>query len=395
MQKVLPDWLSELSISRSQIILDQLRNAIAEQLDSSRKTQPTLIWMASTPTGGDNGSTIAVAAIHGREGTERRLSDSVTILHAGSICNSFAQNISALPKQDLATEEPNAADQYFEIETQLVEQGLKFAFWATDAADIFDCPSEDDHTIRDSTSKTDESATASRHCEDNPTEIGEPLSAANGRIASRCRLFGFEPLATLEYLSHSLESRPTNADETAAVPKLALKPVDFADESTSSDFAALVQETYQGTLDCPRLNDFRTAAQSLAGYQAADSFAAERWYAIHADNEDSEDPDAAPIGCLILASHGDTTTELVYMALIPRARGRGYGQPLIQAAITKAVEWGSREMSSSKEATKAAKLVLAVDEANNIARTLYHRAGFEPILRETVWGKQLAGSTSP
>jgi ribosomal protein S18 acetylase RimI-like enzyme len=71
------------------------------------------------------------------------------------------------------------------------------------------------------------------------------------------------------------------------------------------------------------------------------------------------------VGCLLLAEHtGSASWELVYMGLLPEARGMGFGTSLVRYA-----QWLTGRAGY-------ARLVLAVDASNGPAISCYSEAGF-------------------
>ena len=80
------------------------------------------------------------------------------------------------------------------------------------------------------------------------------------------------------------------------------------------------------------------------------------------------DADGAPIGFSLCRAVLDET-ELLLVAVLPEARGRGVGQGLIAQALR-----DSRSRGSSR-------MFLEVRENNQLARNLYHAAGFFDIGR--------------
>lgn len=139
--------------------------------------------------------------------------------------------------------------------------------------------------------------------------------------------------------------------------------------------AAVVEETYRDTLDCPALNGLRNIEDVLAGYRASGAFDPARWLLVRRDGQD--------IGCLLLSEHldaarpGDSQWELVYMGLAPAARGRGLGTQIARHA-----QWLARRAGQRR-------LVLAVDAANAPALRSYAAAGFIPLVRRAVYLKRL------
>lgn len=77
-----------------------------------------------------------------------------------------------------------------------------------------------------------------------------------------------------------------------------------------------------------------------------------------------------PIGC-VLTHHGDEAMRLVYLALLPHERNRGYGRRLIQAL-----------QSEAAGANKP--LALSVSTQNLQAQHLYASSGFRPVSNDGV-----------
>ncbi len=107
-------------------------------------------------------------------------------------------------------------------------------------------------------------------------------------------------------------------------------------------FVDLVEKTYTQTLDCPQISAYRTATQTLGGYQTSNAFDSNLWFTVFDDSE-------TPIGCVILAQHrpaasSDTAAspiiEIVYMGLVPEARGAGRGKTLVQHAFASCPQRG-------------------------------------------------------
>ena len=175
------------------------------------------------------------------------------------------------------------------------------------------------------------------------------------------RTAGFEPLADLLYLAsvddHFPRSRPKS-------------PLHFEPYSAASHgrLARLVEATYHDTLDCPRLNGLRQIEDILAGYRATGVFAPGRWLLVRHQDQD--------VGCLLLADHPEQENwELVYMGLVPSARGNGWGKHLARHA-----QWLTAEAGRPR-------LVVAVDAANTPAIRTYSVLGFETWDRKSVYLK--------
>jgi GNAT superfamily N-acetyltransferase len=104
----------------------------------------------------------------------------------------------------------------------------------------------------------------------------------------------------------------------------------------------------------------------LAGYRATSSFDPSRWFVARHSGQD--------VGCLLLADIADANQWLlVYMGLLPAARGRGLGIEMVRHA-----QWLCGQAGR-------ARMVLAVDAENAPAVEIYAAAGFVAWDRRSVW----------
>jgi len=89
--------------------------------------------------------------------------------------------------------------------------------------------------------------------------------------------------------------------------------------------------------------------------------------------------------CLLNGAHPATgsagSVELVYLGLVPEARGRGLGRRLLEHGL--ALLKGRSERA----------VVLAVDERNTPAMKLYREAGFRPSLRRVAFIRPVVRET--
>jgi ribosomal protein S18 acetylase RimI-like enzyme len=125
-----------------------------------------------------------------------------------------------------------------------------------------------------------------------------------------------------------------------------------------ADFARVVEETYQGSLDCPALARIRSGEQLLESHRATETFHPTlcRLYRL-AGRE---------IGIVLLAEHRDRNVwEVAYLGVVPAARGRGFGRALLSSTIDQVRE-------SGRDAIE-----IAVDCENTPAIRLYDALGFE------------------
>jgi ribosomal protein S18 acetylase RimI-like enzyme len=176
------------------------------------------------------------------------------------------------------------------------------------------------------------------------------LETDAGADYERFAAAGFEHVCDLLYLASLAKAFPTSPP----VCELEFVPVHEADMTR---LAEILERTYEGTLDCPRLNGVRSLEDVLAGYRSNGVFLPERWLICRHAHQD--------VGCLLLAEHtGSASWELVYMGLLPEARGMGFGTSLVRYA-----QWLTGRAGY-------ARLVLAVDASNGPAISCYSEAGF-------------------
>lgn len=174
---------------------------------------------------------------------------------------------------------------------------------------------------------------------------------------------GYRHLADLLYLVSTSEMMPERQPESL----LEFEPYE---ETEYERLALLVEATYQGTLDCPGLNGVQSIHTVLEGYRNIGRFFPQHWRFIRHGGQD--------IGCLLLAEHpSQKLFELVYMGLIPEARGRGWGYEIARFA-----QWMTRAADYSH-------LVVAVDAVNRPAIRGYEQAGFFSWDRRRVYVKVL------
>ncbi len=180
-------------------------------------------------------------------------------------------------------------------------------------------------------------------------------------IASAKRLVraGYVHLADLHYLLSSIENYPLEQPSSS----LQFATVSAQDEAR---LAALLQRTYEQTLDCPDLSGVRCVEDVLTGYRQTGAYRRQWWQVARFRGED--------VGCLLLADYPEyNQCELMYMGIAPPMRGRGWGFDLIRHA-----QWMMRNAGRKR-------IILAVDDSNWPARGIYERAGFETWDRRRIY----------
>lgn len=170
---------------------------------------------------------------------------------------------------------------------------------------------------------------------------------------------GFEHLANLLYLHRDLNDPIPQFGSHLSVT--AVNP-----DEESQRFARIIEVTYEQTRDCPGLNGLRTGLEAVAGHQSTGGYLCNDWYIFQDAEED--------VGVLILADQAEQDAwEIVYMGIVPQARGRGYGREVVLQALAAA----SRSPRGG--------LLLAVDGNNSPAIRVYESLGFRLLVEKSVY----------
>jgi len=186
---------------------------------------------------------------------------------------------------------------------------------------------------------------------------------------------GFPRFAALRYLFAEVSppidaSASGNGAAAFATQPQQRGPLQFVSRAGDQPqrLGPLLEQTYIDTLDCPALDGVRPMSDVLEGYRRQGRHAPDDWYFVQQQGVD--------VGALLLAEHpGYGNWELVYMGVIPTARGQKLGDAIIRLALEVAARRG------------AERLVLAVDEHNAPALRAYERAGFVTWDRRLVYAR--------
>lgn len=176
---------------------------------------------------------------------------------------------------------------------------------------------------------------------------------------------GFPRLTDLVFMNRPvavLSKHTTSADEP---PNAVWSSEPFDESLNAADFAAVVEQTYESTRDCPELNGTRDGWESLESHRQAGSHSAERWRLFRHQGQ--------PAGLLLLTEHPpESVWEVVYFGVAPEFRGMGFGKRILEAGINLAFNNGVKE------------IVLAVDVRNSPAMRLYEQLEFSQFDRRIV-----------
>jgi len=201
-------------------------------------------------------------------------------------------------------------------------------------------------------------------------EIAQAIvSPEDHRQATRLTTARFVWMADLLYLASTERQFPHDA------PAASLQFEPYRAEEHER-MQRVIERTYVGTLDCPKLSGIRNMDDVLEGYRATGQFRAAWWLFVR--------DGAGDIGCLLLTDHPQPgQVELIYMGVVPEARGKGHG-----ILITRHAQWLACLAGRSR-------LVLAVDASNGPARTTYERAGFVAWAQRSVFMRSLTDTALP
>lgn len=339
LEGVLPLLLRHLSLGRAQIAIDHIRGTI--EANTSERIVLVTLCEAEHP----SVPLAAAIAIQQSDSQSKAGCDMASLIHAGLMHDPPDPTTGRdQPRPGLTNPSQRQAmlrQLSSTLDQELATRGVRFLQWATDVS----------HTLDES-------------------------------IVVACDAFGFQSIGTLDYLSAAVANSAESPFAISEKSQLRFLPVRLGGEEFRR-FAELVQATYAETLDCPGISAFRTANQTLNGYRSSTAFDSNLWFTA-VDHRDQ------PIGCVILSRHtpaassdssGTPIIEIVYMGLIPEARGSGRGKTLVQHAFDAARN------------AQAERIILAVDQNNAPARAIYDLAGLQPLLSETVWVKLVGSDT--
>ncbi|MGE3804986.1 MAG: GNAT family N-acetyltransferase [Gemmataceae bacterium] len=172
-------------------------------------------------------------------------------------------------------------------------------------------------------------------------ESGQPLLRA-----------GFQHVTALEYLRHWLEL------PLATLGGREQLRYEVYDQHTEQLLHETLLRTYEQTQDFPEVNGVRTIEEIVAGHRAQGLHDPQLWWlALHRDEA---------VGVLLLTAMPDGDGwDVIYLGVVPEARGRGFGRELALKAVYET------RLAEQRQ------LTLSVDARNQPARKLYENVGFE------------------
>lgn len=211
-------------------------------------------------------------------------------------------------------------------------------------------------------------------------QTGSQLEVRPGELTPE-RL-GFTWLGDLDFLALDFQSKDDPVPpRRAAEPGLFLESVDPNDLEARRELEAVIASTYEDSLDCPRLEEFRTPAEIIETYRYSVAYRPDWWFLVQ---RDSVQGIRTNVGALILAEHrtrgadkrDSIAIELVYMGVVPEHRGMGVGRQIVQRVL------------GTCQSASASRLILAVDRCNHYAGEMYRSYGMKRLVSESIWGQR-------
>ena len=161
---------------------------------------------------------------------------------------------------------------------------------------------------------------------------------------------GFAELACLKYMERSRSSKQP-APHTCDVRFIPMT------KQTDTILGSILLETYEGSLDCPKIHGLRKVQDIIDGHRGLDHHDANLWSLAKLDGKLA--------GVLLLNAVPESKCmELAYLGVAPWARNQGLGNALVQRAVEQTDDIGF------------SKITLAVDAENHPAISLYSRWRF-------------------
>jgi ribosomal protein S18 acetylase RimI-like enzyme len=203
-------------------------------------------------------------------------------------------------------------------------------------------------------------AAAARVYQRDGARLIQALTEPHGEsaLAGALARAGLEPLAMLAYLRRSV--LPLERD-LPLPPDIEWRHYGYLKRR---QFAETIAETYQDSLDCPRLAGLRTVDDAITTHKHTGFFTASAWNLAMKNR--------LPAG-VVLVNNLQGRGEVVYLGTVGSARRQGIGRALITRAIRDTALMGLPTIG------------LAVDVANTPALRLYEAAGFREIRRRMAY----------
>jgi ribosomal protein S18 acetylase RimI-like enzyme len=171
---------------------------------------------------------------------------------------------------------------------------------------------------------------------------------------------GFAHITTLQFFRHQLV---VPIPWLMASERLQFQTYDCTDPAV---FHATLDRTYEGTLDFPEINGVRTIEEVIVGHQAQGKYRPQNWWLAWLEGN--------PAGVMLVADMPDWPAwDLLYLGVVPEARGRGCGREMLHKLFFEA------------KAAAIQQITVSVDMRNWMAFRLYTTAGFDALEQREVY----------
>lgn len=186
------------------------------------------------------------------------------------------------------------------------------------------------------------------------------LDPANSAERDLLEQFQFEEAAEMFFLARQLIP-----EDLTVELDLGEFDHDLYTEADADRFAAVIERTYEQSLDCPFLSGFRTGKDAIASHRLSGQFDPAGWRMYRIGRTD--------VGVVLMNDHPDQNAiELVYFGIVPEFRGQGFGRMMLKQCLQAATIAGRGV------------IYLSADCGNIYATTLYRELGFVELARRRI-----------
>ncbi len=160
---------------------------------------------------------------------------------------------------------------------------------------------------------------------------------------------GFTKLALLDFLEQRRSAKKVRIPKGLAFTSITSK--------SDTSLGELLEATYVGSLDCPKIHGLRPIQSIIEGHRGDDPTVSQVWCVAELEGEQ--------VGVILLnANHKQRAIELAYFGLLPNWRGKGLADPCMQYIANQTEQLGFSTVT------------LAVDTGNYPAQKLYKKWNF-------------------
>ena len=181
---------------------------------------------------------------------------------------------------------------------------------------------------------------------------------------------GYTSLGEIELMSLAV---PSGLDPCMPEPPVDWVSFEQLGADAESRFLAVIERTYEESLDCPELIQLRSLRQAFENHRSVGRFRPDWWHLVRVDGDDA---------AVVLTNEirSEDSAEIVYLGVANGFRRQQIGSNLVRLAIRDSQLAGMSE------------LAVGVDRRNLPASKMYRRHGFQLRHVRSVYGAH--GATS-